>query len=251
MPSDILNQMPFVKRFYRFPSISSTNDFARSLAEFPDDGIFVIQADCQTDGRGRMGASFFSSTESGLWATILIPLPALEHHFIHNRALSLAIAEAAEELTSCAVACTIKWPNDIYAGDRKLCGMLLENHLVRSDMLVMGFGINVTTAHAEFPKDLQPIATSLFIETGKRYSRSLLLELIISRYQSNLGRNVAESHAAYTERLYRRGALAEIEGKRGIFEDVEIDGRLRLLSGHEVLYRLAGHLRFPEKGEPV
>jgi BirA family transcriptional regulator, biotin operon repressor / biotin---[acetyl-CoA-carboxylase] ligase len=240
-----LSKLPFVERFYSHHVTGSTNDIARSMRELPSKGIFVIQADLQTNGRGRSGASFFSNTEGGVWASIITPISSMNEHFVHNRALSLAICEAVERVTGCGSVCAVKWPNDIYWGDRKLCGILLENHHVRSDMLVAGFGINVKVRTEEFPAELRPIATSLAIETGKVFSRRLLLETVLERYDVNLAADQQKMHYAYSGRLYGLGRTAEIEGSRGIFAGVEMDGRLKLNTGHEVKYFVSGHLTFP------
>jgi len=244
-----LNKLSFVERFYSHHITGSTNDIARSMRELPDKGIFVVQADRQTSGRGRAGASFFSDSEGGLWASIITTISSLNEHFVHNRALSLAICEVVESLTGRDKVCAIKWPNDVLWGERKLCGILLENHLVRSDILVIGFGINVKIKAAEFPPDLQTIATSLFIETGKDYSRGLVLESVLERYDANLVADLQKTHYGYSGRLYGLGRTAEIEGNRGIFAGVEIDGRLKLNIGREAKYFLSGHLTFPPAPE--
>ncbi|MBN2038199.1 MAG: biotin--[acetyl-CoA-carboxylase] ligase [Chitinispirillaceae bacterium] len=244
-----LSRLHFVERFYSFSEITSTNDAARSLTEFPTQGIYVIQADRQTKGRGRRDAAFFSSIDGGLWASILTPLNSVDTHFVHNRALSIAIAEAVEEITGNTVSCAIKWPNDICIGTRKLCGILLENHTKRNDMLVIGFGINVSIKQQEFPPDLQPIATSLLIETGKRYSPSRLFEGILRRYHDNLSRDPLQMHGDYSARLPGLGRRIEIEGMTGVFAGVEADGRLRLATGHEVVYIVSGHVRFTDAAE--
>jgi biotin-[acetyl-CoA-carboxylase] ligase BirA-like protein len=244
-----LAKLPFVERFYSHHVTGSTNDLARSMRELPRKGIFVIQADRQTAGRGRGSASFFSDTEGGLWVSIITPTSSINEHFVHNRALSLALCEAAERVTDSGHVCTIKWPNDIYWGDRKLCGILLENHLIRSDILVIGFGINVTIKTADFPPELQTIATSLAIETDKQVSRRTLLEKILERYDANLIADIQKTHYAYSGRLYGLGRAAEIEGNRGIFAGVEIDGRLKLNTGRETKYFLSGHLTFPPAPE--
>jgi len=239
-----LSNLLFVERFYRYPVVASTNDTARMMTEYPDKGIFVIQADRQTYGRGRSGASYFSG-EGGLWVTILARLPSVDDHFRHNRSLSLAIAEAAESMAGLPdLSISIKWPNDLYAAGKKLCGILLENHPSAVDMLVLGFGLNVTMVTDDFPADVRPGATSLSIETGKRVSRSCLLEAIIRRYESNRGADAAVMHESYLKRLYRRGDRAEADGREGIVDGVEPDGRLRLAGDREVHFVHAGHLRF-------
>ena len=241
-----LHKLPFVERFYSHQVAGSTNDIARSMRELPSrGGIFVVQADRQTAGRGRSGASFFSDSTGGLWASIITPIGSLNEHFVHNRALSLAICEGVERVAGQGNACTIKWPNDICWGDRKLCGILLENHHVRSDILVIGFGINVRIKTPDFPSELQATATSLAVETGRDFSRRLLLETVIELYNANLMADIQKTHYSYSGRLYGLGRTAEIEGQKGIFAGVEIDGRLKLTNGKEAKFFVSGHLLFP------
>jgi BirA family biotin operon repressor/biotin-[acetyl-CoA-carboxylase] ligase len=251
MLAGTLSNLPIVERFDTYRVAPSTNDLARAITAFPGQGIFVIQADRQTAGRGRSGAPYFSG-EGGLWATIVAPLPSLVDHFSHNRALSLAIAEAAEETAGIpASSIAVKWPNDLYLAGKKVCGILLENHPVRSDLLIMGFGLNVNIAPTDFPAELGGCATSLSMETGRPVSRSRLLEAIIGRYRANLAVESSLAHASYLRRLYRRGDRAEVERRQGIVEGVEPDGRLRLRCGHELLFFVSGHVRFIDTREDI
>jgi BirA family biotin operon repressor/biotin-[acetyl-CoA-carboxylase] ligase len=244
-----LNKLSFVERFYSHHVTASTNDIARGMRQFPKKGIFVIQADRQTAGRGRGNATFFSDTEDGLWVSIISPIASLNEHFVHNRALSLAICEAVELVTDRRNVCAVKWPNDIYWGERKLCGILLENHPVRADMLVVGFGINISIKQPDFPDEIKAAATSLFIETGKSFARSLILGKILERYDANLVADLQKTHYAYAGRLYGLGRFAEVDGNRGVFAGVEIDGKLRLTVGRETKHFLSGHLTFPPAPE--
>lgn len=249
MLPDTLSSLPFVERFYSYPLLASTSDTARSLMEFPKSGIFVIQADRQSQGRGRTGAAFFSNNSGGLWISIVTPITAIEEHFIHNRALSLALCEAIETVCGKKNACSIKWPNDIYWHDKKLCGILLENHPGSVYMLVLGFGCNITIKEHEFPGELRSIATSLLIETGKRYSHSAVLRNVLDRYHENCSGNQSLMHEAYVKRLFGMHRVIEVDGHSGIFDGVEIDGRLRIKTGQELFYSAAGHLRFLSNGD--
>lgn len=242
MLAHALKNLSFVERFYSYPVLRSTNDTARELREFPEKGIFVIQADRQIAGRGRSGAAYFSDIEGGIWSSIVAPLPSIENHFIHNRALSLAVCGSLEAATGASAVCSVKWPNDVYWAARKICGVLLENHPARPDVLILGFGVNVNIAAADFPPELREIATSLFIETNRRFSLSTLLNDIVQRYH-NPG-TVLEAHRTYEQRLLGVGRAAEIDGEKGIFDGVEPDGRARLKQERKVIYKSAGHLLF-------
>jgi biotin-[acetyl-CoA-carboxylase] ligase BirA-like protein len=239
-----LNALPDVERFYPQAVAGSTNDMARAATEFPDRGIFIFQADHQTAGRGRRGTSWFTGDNGGLAATILTPLSSLDAHFVHNRALSCGICEAIESITDNAVSCSIKWPNDIYLGDKKVCGILLESHPVRENMLIIGFGINVNISQNAFPSELQKIATSLAIETKRHFSLSGLLASIVGRYCTNRGLDQDTAHHTYEARLYGPGRRISLDDTTGTFVAVEPDGRLRIDTGHEVIYKVTGHLQF-------
>lgn len=178
--------------------------------------------------------------------SIVTPVVSIERHFTHNRALSLAICEAIEAVCGVKNVLAVKWPNDIFWNDKKICGILLENHPGNPRMLVLGFGCNIAIKTEEFPIELKSIATSLLIETGKRYSRSLVLKNVIERYHSNCTADQARVHQAYTERLYGTHRVIEVDGQRGVFDGVDDDGRLRLKAGRELMYIQSGHVRFAD-----
>src|SRR5271157_177410 len=121
-----LTSLSFVEKAYHFQSINSTNTFAKSLVCLPANGICVITADRQTAGRGQRDNTFFSGTDGGLYASIVCPISDIQSHFMYNRAISLAICHAIEGKVPLSLV-RIKWPNDIYWSDRKICGILLES----------------------------------------------------------------------------------------------------------------------------
>jgi len=77
----------------------------------------------------------------------------------------------------------LKWPNDILIGAKKVCGILAQMKMSESaiDFVIVGIGVNVNMNYEQFPEDIQEIATSMAIETGREISR---LELIISLYEN-------------------------------------------------------------------
>jgi BirA family transcriptional regulator, biotin operon repressor / biotin---[acetyl-CoA-carboxylase] ligase len=238
-----LHNLTFVERFYTFALLDSTNDYAKRLKSFPQKGIFVIQADRQQSGKGRQGNSFFSDIQGGLWVSLVIPAGDLQNHFVHNRAVSLAICETLA-LFFPHSPLKIKWPNDIYWGDRKICGILLENVPARNDILILGFGLNVNLRKEDFPQELSSIATSAFIETGKAISLGQLLREIISCYQRISAEAQAKAHARYVRLLYKTGSAVEIDGIKGILDSVELDGTLLLATTDGIKNVRSGTLRF-------
>ncbi|MGB7568798.1 MAG: biotin--[acetyl-CoA-carboxylase] ligase [Chitinivibrionales bacterium] len=237
------SSLSFVEKAYHFPSIDSTNTFAKSLESLPATGLYVITAERQTAGRGQRDNAFFSDTDGGLYASIICPIPDIQSHFMYNRAISLAICHAIEGTVPLPLA-RIKWPNDIYWSDRKVCGVLLESLPHSARHLVVGFGINVNIAREQFPQGIREIATSMMIETGNSFDCSALLGDICRLFQKYLRLPGAKAHDLYRKRLYGKGRRIVINGHSGIFHDVFVDGRLCLKSDSALVPISSGTMQF-------
>jgi BirA family transcriptional regulator, biotin operon repressor / biotin---[acetyl-CoA-carboxylase] ligase len=240
---DRIKKFSFVEKLYHFNSIDSTNTFAKSLKDLPDKGIIIVCADKQTAGRGQRQNTFFSEAKGGVFASIVSSIADIASHFIVNRAISLAIYDAVKS-TCPAARLSIKWPNDIYWGDKKLCGILLENIPQSSGHIVVGFGINVNIGLKTFPEDIRGIATSLLIETRKKHSEFVLLGKILDWFWKYLPLDIAAAHLLYTNRLYKTGSVCEVKTQKGVFEGVLEDGRMRLRAGDREFLLSSGPVRF-------
>jgi BirA family biotin operon repressor/biotin-[acetyl-CoA-carboxylase] ligase len=240
-----VDTLPFIRRYLHLAVTGSTNTFALSQSDLPADGLLVIRADRQSAGRGQRGASFFSDTEGGLWVSVVTPIADLDDHFIFNRAISTALADTL--LKRCPGApVAVKWPNDIYWGSRKICGILMETATPATTHIVIGFGLNVNIAARMFPPHLRSIATSVQIETGRRTGLDALLVSILTAFDSALKTPPELLHGHYTGLLYRQGDTIEIGGKRGVFGGVDIDGALMLETDSGVERVMSGSINFME-----
>jgi biotin-[acetyl-CoA-carboxylase] ligase BirA-like protein len=250
LTSDIetAGSLPFVEGFFHFDSIDSTNTFAKSLPSYPKNGMAVVCADKQTAGRGQRQNTFFSEVAGGLYASVVCPISDLASHFTYNRAVSLAIYDAVKALAPKSPL-SIKWPNDIYWGDRKLCGILLETVPAHPGVIVIGFGINVNIARLDFPPDIRGSATSVLIETRKRHAPGGLLCVILERFRQYLSVPAEAAHMLYANRLYKMGAPCAAGGNRGTFAGVYPDGRMRLQQGESELLLTTGPVRFAKAGK--
>ncbi len=146
-------------RVVRYDSIDSTNTEARRIAATGTGEHTLIIARAQTAGRGRMGRSFYSPDGTGLYATLLYypNRPICELGGL-TCAVALAAAKAIEQL--CGVSPRIKWVNDLYLNNRKVCGILCESFgTEHGTALAIGIGINLTTQ--DFPAEISGIAGSL------------------------------------------------------------------------------------------
>lgn len=242
-----LSGLTFVERFYSLPSTASTNDVARSLVHRPKSGIYCIQADRQPSGRGRRGGTYFSDHPGGLWVSLVVPVPDISQHFVYNRAISLAILLSLEQCGK-SKPVTIKWPNDIYWGEKKVCGILLENHPVHENTLIIGFGINVNMEQADFPAELEQIATSVLMETGKKCALTALLRTILKQFMIIASAEIDKVHTAYSARLFGKGKRISINDITGIYTSVAVDGTLLLsIDGQVVQVSTGSPVFLPEE----
>jgi len=153
----------------------STNDEALALArEGASTGTMVV-AESQNRGRGRLGKEWLSPPEVGLYCSIILrprlPPAALPRLTL---AAGLAVSRAIER--TCGLAVRLKWPNDLWLGERKFGGILAEALFgAGGDAVVLGLGLNVNTDLAAFPVSLQDKITSLRRESGRIWARSTLL----------------------------------------------------------------------------
>jgi len=139
-----------------FRVIDSTNERARELALAGAPCGTVVTAEEQTSGRGRRGRAWAAPPGKALlYSAILRPLG--REHGLLPLAVPLAVCEAVEALAS--LECRVKWPNDVWIGESKAAGVLLEAR--PPDWAVIGIGLNLAVEQAEFPPDLRWPATSI------------------------------------------------------------------------------------------
>lgn len=191
------------RKAFCYASIDSTNEEAkrRALAGAPNGSLFV--AERQTGGRGRLGRTWDSPAGTGLWFTVLLRAGSLPLRPTATTLLAgLAVCGAVRSVSGCDAA--IKWPNDIVAGTRKVCGILAEMsaEIDRVEFMVVGIGINVNTA--SFPEGLREKATSLLLASGKPVRRVALLQEILRRFEALLKANAAALTPEFLKEYTRR-----------------------------------------------
>jgi BirA family biotin operon repressor/biotin-[acetyl-CoA-carboxylase] ligase len=215
---------PFVGPRLHLRVTDSTNERARALALAGAPSGTVVTAGEQTAGRGRHGRRWSAPPGTALLCSaILRPLEA--HHALLPLAVPLDVCEAAEAMAP--VECAIKWPNDVWLGERKLAGVLIEAR--PPDWAVIGVGMNLAIPDDEFPDDLRWPATSLGQGVG--------VDQALAALRQALGRWVAAEpgHVAheFAERDVLRGRRIAWEGAgdadRGVGEGAGIDERGNLV----------------------
>lgn len=144
-----------------FDVIDSTNSEAKRMAKECADGFSptLLVAKEQTAGRGRLGRSFVSRRDGGIFMTLLyIANAPLESAVSITTAAAAVVAQAIESVTGRDM--KIKWVNDIYDGQGKVCGILAETASVGSRLAVI-VGIGINTGISDFPEELKGVASSI------------------------------------------------------------------------------------------
>lgn len=145
-------------------TITSTNTVMKELAGQGELEGKVLIAQEQTEGRGRLGRSFYSPP-TGIYMSILLrPKMTIEDSLFVTTTAAVAVTKAIETIAKCEA--KIKWVNDIFCNGKKVCGILTEAGIDFEsgtlDYAVVGIGINVAYPKEGFPDELKEIATSIF-----------------------------------------------------------------------------------------
>lgn len=164
-------------------SVNSTNDWSKEhMNQLLD--MSVICAKVQTSGRGQGDHKWHSEAEKNLLFSILLKEPSITSNeaFAVSAISALALVEV---LSKYGIEAKIKWPNDIYVGDKKICGLLIEHSLRGSSISwsIIGVGLNVN--QTVFPSDL-PNPTSMAIQSGVQNSLKDVLDDFLNIFSRRL-----------------------------------------------------------------
>lgn len=234
------------------PEVDSTNNYAMArIAEGPVKEGTTWFAWKQTAGKGQRGRPWQSQPgENVLISAVLRPFRLLpSQQFMLSAAVALGVSDLVSRYADGEV--KIKWSNDVYIGDKKAGGILIENVIRGSEWsyAVVGIGLNIN--QEIFPPDL-PNPVSLHQVTGEKYDvlavARALCACLSRRYDQLHRENHGKLLEEYTASLY--GLNRELtfmragETFKGTIEGVEKDGRLRLRKGRSLLILNFGDLSF-------
>ncbi|MDE6370397.1 MAG: biotin--[acetyl-CoA-carboxylase] ligase [Duncaniella sp.] len=211
--------------------VASTNTWLTGAAdrELLPHGT-VVTAHGQTAGRGQRGNTWESAPGANITMSVLLRPEGLApgRQFVISQAVSLAIVEWLDPMLPGHIV-SIKWPNDIYVDDCKICGILIENAITVGSITrsVVGIGLNVN--QPRFVSDA-PNPVSLHQLTGTLYDVDALADILADAVILGVGRALAEpAYAcealpqAYFRRLWRgTGVYAYIDHTRGVTMEAEI-----------------------------
>ena len=229
--------------YHHFSQIDSTNAFLQRKQSECDIRNWVVSADEQTAGKGMGSNSWESEVGKNLTFSLAADMSFLpaERQFLLSEAVPLGIVEVLDKLLP-VEKLSIKWPNDIYYGNRKLAGILI-NSTIKTNMMdisIIGIGLNVNQMQfQDWPT--HPISLKLIM--GKEYALQPLLEQIaehIMKKVEQLKSDPTIIEQSYLKRLfrYRTWADYEVDGKvlRLLMTGIDPFGRLQLVDEQQTLY---------------
>lgn len=220
------------------PQVDSTQILAKSLVT-NHEGNFIVLSDEQTQGRGRFNREWSSIKGKGLWMTVVLrPDISIQKMATFNLFISLAIQEVMEEFYG--VPSKIKWPNDIYINNKKVCGFLTEM-IADTDgvnAIICGIGINLNQTQQDFDNVNQTRATSLNIESKKKIDPypflTQLLHAIETKYEQFLNVPFSDIKEVYKSKsMIWDKALIYTQGNKrikGRAIDIQDNGFLTVIS---------------------
>lgn len=232
---------------------ASTNADVKALAETGEEAGYVLIANRQTRGRGRMGKTFHSPEGTGLYLSLLLRprCPASEAVFITIVA-AVAAARAIKEVFSLDAG--IKWVNDLYVQGRKVCGILTESSVDFSagqlEYAVCGIGFNVFLPPGGFPEELKEIA-GVLSDSYDKTARCRLAAAFLNEFYRSMGEDRSSVLAEYRRRsiLIGKTVISPAGAFEGSAEVLGIDdsaglvvrlsdGTEKVLSSGEVSVRI-------------
>lgn len=240
---------------YTYKTTSSTNEVAKKLALTGAKHGTVVISEEQTAGKGRMGRTFYSPANTGIYMSIVLRsnLTAMDSVLITTSS-SVAICDAIHKVTG--IECQIKWINDIYINNKKVGGILTEASTNFEsgtiDYLILGIGINFNNPKDNFPDDLKEIADSLYKGNSNGINRNILCAEILNNILSIIPKIkdynfiseykkrsiILNQEIMYTSGgIYSKGRAIDInnDGSLVIKHD---DGSIKILNSGEVSIRM-------------
>lgn len=212
---------------------TSTNSYIKDMISQGNiSEITTVYTGFQTAGRGQRGNTWESEKGANLTFSVYFEpvfVPAREQ-FVISELASLAVKELLDKYCDDI---KIKWPNDVYHKDKKICGMLIENSLNGKEIAYSIAGIGININQERFVSDA-PNPISLRNITGEKYDTDSIMQDFVKIFKGKYMRlkngEKKEIHAEYLNALYRKNEMARYKDARGEFTgeitDVKPEGQL-------------------------
>lgn len=217
-------------------STASTNTYAKKAAEEPFEEGTVVIAEEQTAGRGRLGRQWVSPKGKGIWMSIILK-PDIMPAAAPKLTIAAAYAVSKALWDCCRLEARIKWPNDIVAGGKKLCGILTEMTAEADEIksVIVGIGINANLENADFGPQVSGIATSIRLEKGSPVSRKLVVASVLNEFEKVYEVFASEgSIKPFLEEYKNRSAV--------LGKEIRVIGKKEEITGLAVDISEEGHL---------
>ncbi len=187
-------------------TVTSTNTVLKEIAHNGGKQGYILIAHEQTAGKGRLGRSFYSPGNTGVYLSILLrPSITIEDSLLITTSAAVAVCKAIEKL--CGKNAEIKWVNDIFVDGKKVCGILTESSVDcesgRLEYAVVGIGVNISNPSNDFPEAIKNIAGG-FLNHVKGNVRCRLIAEIINEFFSQI-HNLSSKY--YLDEYKRRSFL--------------------------------------------
>lgn len=232
-------------------TVGSTNTY---LLNFDCESIhlpLLVGTESQNQGRGRGSHQWWSGTGSLPFSILLAPahweIPPTRWPIL-SLVTGLAVCRALKMLSHVGTF-QVKWPNDVYANGRKICGILIEAHPVHTDQLVIGIGLNVNNSLAEAPTELQHKAIALCDLLGTPLNTTEVLITLVNSLDEQLrelGPDSRRWHQEFRQNCYVSGKMITVRNVSGEVTGtcmgIDEDGALKLLTEQGVERILAGEI---------
>ncbi len=253
IPGDLLNRIARFGRVYLLDTVTSTNDYAFSIAGKQEPAIVIARK--QTRGRGRFRRHWFASEESLIASILLFSRPGVTSTTAVTQIAGLALCRAIEQLIAPLTRTPmhqhylprplLRWPNDVLINDKKVAGILCEQ---KGRALVVGIGVNVN--QTSLPANL-PEAGSLRLSYQEEFNPLLLLEATLTEFFAALQRlgkdprGVWDDIRAHSAIIHRRVEIRTLLRRHiGTVLDIDDEGRVVLRTDSGRLVALsAGQVR--------
>jgi BirA family biotin operon repressor/biotin-[acetyl-CoA-carboxylase] ligase len=218
-----------VPQIIRLDECESTHKYAHenfaSLREWT-----VITAEYQTSGHGRQGRAWVAPKGKNLCFNVILGTKNLKPEFYAptTQIAAITIAKMLKKKDICA---DVKWPNDVLVNKHKICGIISE--LSQKQFISLGVGLNVNSEKSDFA-ELDRLATSMFIESGKVFDREAILQEFLEKFKVNFEILCKKGLLPFIEDWRKMGCFAGHRAKvaeggsilEGIIEAVRDDGSL-------------------------
>ena len=238
-----LSTITLGRKLHVVDEVASTNTLAAVLAQENAPEGTVVVAETQTAGRGRLGRQWHSPPGKNLYCSILLrSMPPGDRQALWLSWVPLIAALAVNRAVQVVANLkpSVKWPNDILIGSRKLGGVLCESGGLGTAQafIVVGVGLNVNIRRDEFPVALRELATSLMIEAQHPFDRSALLAILALELETRCEAFLAGRHSDILKEYMLRCStvghrvlveLAHGEHVDGTAESIQTDGSLRVV----------------------